>query len=74
MEIIKNNYAPENGHKHIYERVCDKCKSLFRYADSDIEDEDRGLYGNYRFVVCPCCSTELGHYPDYNKEIKTIEE
>ena len=75
FEIIENNHVPKpktQKKEHMYERTCDKCNSVFRYTESDVEDEDRGLFGPYTFVVCPCCGAELGHYHGY-KKIKIIE-
>lgn len=75
VEIIENNYVPKpktQKKEHKYERTCDKCNSVFRYTESDVEDEDHGMFGPYTFVVCPCCGSELGQYNN-NKNIKIIE-
>ena len=50
VEIIENNYVPKpktQKKEHKYERTCDKCNSVFRYTESDVEDEDRGMFGPY---------------------------
>ncbi len=56
-----------------FKRTCTKCQSVFEYQDTDIEDEDRGLYGPFTFVKCPCCGAELPHYNSL-LEKKEIEE
>lgn len=45
FEIIENNSQAGKPQKneHKYERVCDKCKSVFRYTESDVNDEDRTI-------------------------------
>jgi len=82
ITIIKDNYRPvvddvqlTANPKRTFERACRVCRSVFRYDENDLLEEDRGLFGPYTFIECPCCKAELPHYGSMiGKEITEVVE
>lgn len=80
VRVIKDNFHKDEKEADLvkkpertFKRACTKCQSVFEYNGTDIEDEDRGLFGPFTFVKCPCCGAELPHY-NVLLEKKEIEE